>query len=300
MFLKTENTNFIIVFLISENNWMETVDLSSLISGPVKEAVEPVKSGRLLEELLTKPINIKSSPTVSASVQLDTIKSSSDTISKVQSTDLSLSLNSSNDDGLEALFLQQQLQELYDATISSGDMDIGELSTSSEISLISEDTEESLLDGSDEFIGSPLSSEDIDSILSSSGPSSPSDSIHITENDPDYSPYSPEIKSDKKSKKGRSSKASKSSTKSRTTPYEVEGGKLDKKERKRIQNRNAAIRYREKKRAQKGDIHTEEEDLSSKNKELKTKVEHLTNEIKYMKSLIVEVCQARGLKISFK
>lgn len=301
-FLNEPTSLTLLECFIAENDWMETVDLSTLLetSGPVVEETKPAKSGRLLEELLTNPIKIKSSPTVSESLQLDTFNSES-------SSSLNEQLNEQNthvtdiisfgtsDDGVDALLLQQQLQELYEAAVSTSDMDTCD-NTSGEISLISESTEESLLESSNEFIGSPLSSEDIDSILSGSGPSSPSDSI---ENDPDYRPSIE--KSSKKSKKSRTSKTSSSNSKSRPTPYEkpvVE--KIDKKERKRIQNRNAAIRYREKKRAQKGSIHTEEEDLAIRNKELKTKVEHLNNEIKYMKNLLVEVCQARGLKIEFK
>lgn len=268
----------------SQNKLLSTV-------GENKVSSIPTGGSRLLEELLTKPIKIKSSPTVSRIAQFDS-KSENDTGSvhiKIQEdgmeTDNQCSIleQAINEiDGLDALILQQQLHDIYDASIASTDT-IGNENTSSEISLI---------DGNNEFlIASPLSSEDIDSILSCSEPASPSSSV---QDDPDYIPTSSPEKRSKRSCK--SSKASKS----RASPYDKPIEKMDRKERKRIQNRNAAIRYREKKRAERGTIHSEEDILQDKNKELKTKVEHLSNEINYMKTLLTEVCEARGLKIQFK
>jgi hypothetical protein len=273
---------------------MEISNLTSLVDettnsqnkstvGENKVSSIPTGGSRLLEELLTNPIKIKSSPTVARIVQFDS-KSENDTSSvhiKIPETDNQSSIleQAINEiDGLDALFLQQQLHDIYDASIASTDT-IANENTSSEISLI---------DGNNEFlIASPLSSEDIDSILSGSEPASPSSS---SQDDPDYIPsISPE-------KRSKSSKASKS----RASPYDKPIEKVDRKERKRIQNRNAAIRYREKKRAERGTIHSEEDILQDKNKELKTKVEHLSNEINYMKTLLKEVCEARGLKIQFK
>lgn len=281
--------------------WMEISNLTSLVdettNSPNKSTVGadkvssiPTGGSRLLEELLTKPIKIKSSPTVSPIVQLDS-KSENDTSVHIKfpeegmETDNQCSIleQAINEiDGLDALILQQQLHDIYDASVASTDT-IANENTSSEISLI---------DSNNEFlIASPLSSEDIDSILSCSEPASPSSSVQY---DPDYIPSSSPEKRSKRSCK--SSKASKS----RESPYDKPIEKMDRKERKRIQNRNAAIRYREKKRAERGTIHSEEDILQDKNKELKTKVEHLSNEINYMKTLLTEVCEARGLKIKFK
>jgi hypothetical protein len=99
-----------------------------------------------LEELLTNPIKIKSSPTVARIVQFDS-KSENDTSSvhiKIPETDNQSSIleQAINEiDGLDALFLQQQLHDIYDASIASTDT-IANENTSSEISLI---------DGNNEF-----------------------------------------------------------------------------------------------------------------------------------------------------
>lgn len=291
-------SNYFVIPDPFSQEWMEISNLTSLVDettnsqnkstvGENKVSSRPTGGSRLLEELLTNPIKIKSSPTVARIVQFDS-KSENDTSSvhiKIPETDNQCSIleQAINEiDGLDALILQQQLHDIYDASIASTDT-IANENTSSEISLI---------DGNNEFLmASPLSSEDIDSILSGSEPASPSSS---SQDDPDYMPS---ISPEKRSK--RSCKSSKAS-KSRASPYDKPIEKVDRKERKRIQNRNAAIRYREKKRAERGTIHSEEDILQDKNKELKTKVEHLSNEINYMKTLLKEVCEARGLKIQFK
>lgn len=299
---------------LEENNWMETVDLSCLLGDnnsllSEQETIpHTIKSGRLLEELLTQPIKIKSSPTVPKNTQYDAVKViknnsvenkliNNQTEVLSQKLDISIKSGSILDeamgeiDGLDTLYLQQQLQELYDSSISHCDSSISDGATSNEVSLL-DSSNSSLMDVSmNEFIASPLSSADIDSILSSPEPASPASSI---QEDPDYVPYISDSSTNKKSRK------SPKEGKSKPKPYDKPVEKLDKKERKRIQNRNAAIRYREKKRQERGTIHTDEDVLSDKNKELKTKVEQLVNEISYMKNLLTEVCQARGLKIQFK
>ncbi|XP_076072404.1 uncharacterized protein LOC143044339 [Mytilus galloprovincialis] len=299
---------------LEENNWMETVDLSCLLGDnnsllSEQETIpHTIKSGRLLEELLTQPIKIKSSPTVPKNTQYDAVKVIKNNsvenelinnATEVSSQKLDISIKSGSIleeamgeiDGLDTLYLQQQLQELYDSSISHCDSSISDGATSNEVSLL-DSSSSSIMDVSmNEFIASPLSSEDIDSILSSPEPASPASSI---QEDPDYVPYISDSSTNKKSKK------SPKEGKSKPKPYDKPVEKLDKKERKRIQNRNAAIRYREKKRQERGTIHTDEDVLSDKNKELKTKVEQLVNEISYMKNLLTEVCQARGLKIQFK
>ncbi|XP_052067927.1 uncharacterized protein LOC127707439 [Mytilus californianus] len=298
---------------LEENNWMETVDLSCLLGDnsllSEQETIpNTTKSGRLLEELLTQPIKIKSSPTVPKNMQYDAVKViQNDSVknelvynpTEVLNQKLDHSIKSGSIleeameeiDGINTLILQQQLQELYDSNISHCDTSISDGATSNEVSLL-DSSNSSLMDVTmNEFIASPLSSEDIDNILSSPEPASPSSSI---QEDPDYVPYISDGSTNKKSKK------SQKEGRSKTKPYDKPVEKLDKKERKRIQNRNAAIRYREKKRQERGTIHSDEDVLSDKNKELKTKVEQLVNEISYMKNLLTEVCQARGLKIQFK
>jgi len=70
---------------------------------------------------------------------------------------------------------------------------------------------------------------------------------------------------------------------------------MDKKDRKKLQNKNAAIRYRMKKKEEAVDIVTEEKDLEDVNTKLKTKVDDLQREIKYMKSLMKDICKAKGI-----
>lgn len=67
------------------------------------------------------------------------------------------------------------------------------------------------------------------------------------------------------------------------------------KERKKHQNRNAATKYRQKKRAELDKICSEEQELEHKNKELKQKVESLSTEIDYLKGLMREILTARGI-----
>jgi len=80
-------------------------------------------------------------------------------------------------------------------------------------------------------------------------------------------------------------------------PEHVIMEQLDKKDRKKLQNKNAAIRYRMKKKEEALDIVGEEQQLEDVNTQLKTKVDDLQREIKYMKSLMEDVCRAKGIAI---
>lgn len=59
--------------------------------------------------------------------------------------------------------------------------------------------------------------------------------------------------------------------------------------RKRVQNKNAAQRYRSKKKNEDCDLKTNLEDLEDRNMELKEKVKDITKEISYLKGLINEL-----------
>jgi len=63
----------------------------------------------------------------------------------------------------------------------------------------------------------------------------------------------------------------------------------DRKQKKKIQNKNAAQRYREKKREEKGVVKTEVEVLEEKNANLKARADDLTREISYLKALLEEI-----------
>ncbi|KAM4720813.1 cyclic AMP-dependent transcription factor ATF-4 [Rhinophrynus dorsalis] len=76
----------------------------------------------------------------------------------------------------------------------------------------------------------------------------------------------------------------------------VAGGqpKVDRKKKKMEQNKTAATRYRQKKRAEQEAISGECRELETKNDALKEKVDSLTKEIQYLKDLIEEVRKAKS------
>lgn len=71
-----------------------------------------------------------------------------------------------------------------------------------------------------------------------------------------------------------------------------------KKLKKMAQNKTAATRYRQKKRAEQGSLLDEHGLLERKNLELTEKADSLAREIEYLKELMEEVCQARSAKVS--
>ncbi|XP_071964416.1 uncharacterized protein [Antedon mediterranea] len=70
--------------------------------------------------------------------------------------------------------------------------------------------------------------------------------------------------------------------------------KPSRRERKKDQNKQAATRYREKKRTETMAIRSEVEELENRNTELKDTVESMTKEIKYLKDLLQEVLTVKG------
>lgn len=76
----------------------------------------------------------------------------------------------------------------------------------------------------------------------------------------------------------------------------VKGEKLDKRLKKMEQNKTAATRYRQKKRAEQEALTGECKELEKKNEALKEKADSLAKEIQYLKDLMEEVRKARGKK----
>ncbi|XP_006865323.1 PREDICTED: cyclic AMP-dependent transcription factor ATF-4 [Chrysochloris asiatica] len=76
----------------------------------------------------------------------------------------------------------------------------------------------------------------------------------------------------------------------------VKGEKWDKKLKKMEQNKTAATKYRQKKRAEQEALAGEWKELEKKNEALKEKADSLAKEIQYLKDLIEEVRRARGKK----
>ncbi|CAL1540517.1 unnamed protein product [Lymnaea stagnalis] len=156
-----------------------------------------------------------------------------------------------------------------------------------------------------EVVNSSLLISDVESLVSSSAPSSPFTTCSIIESSPElykvisassiepgkrFSPYSKAKLSRKDSNGSR-----KVRPQAQPVPEHVIEEQLNKKDRKKLQNKNAAIRYRQKKKNEAVGIKSEEQVLEEENSKLKVKVEDLQREIKYMKNLMEDVCRAKGL-----
>ncbi|XP_078482192.1 transcription factor protein [Ciona intestinalis] len=70
---------------------------------------------------------------------------------------------------------------------------------------------------------------------------------------------------------------------------------VERKQRKRDQNKNAATRYRERKRLEFSKQESEQRVLEDKNKSLHDNVNRVTREIEYLKELMIEVYKIKGL-----
>ncbi|XP_076459192.1 uncharacterized protein LOC143292618 [Babylonia areolata] len=175
--------------------------------------------------------------------------------------------------------------------------------------------------GNIQFLQSPLSPDDVESVLSSASsqssspaptpspsPSSTVDtSILLTDGSWSFSstdlykvventdksrptPYSRSQKTPKSSKsKGRKQTASIS-----PNPTELELELMSKKDRKKLQNKNAAIRYRMKKKKETDEKRSEVDELEAINDDLREKCDELQREVKCMKDLINDIRKARG------
>lgn len=80
----------------------------------------------------------------------------------------------------------------------------------------------------------------------------------------------------------------------RVEPYPTNGVRPERKERKREQNKTAALKYRQKKRTEQGIFVSECDQLEKRNGELKSRVEELTREINYLKGLISEIYSSQA------
>jgi len=73
---------------------------------------------------------------------------------------------------------------------------------------------------------------------------------------------------------------------------------IERKERKKVQNKNAATKYRRKKRAEDECAREEFAELEAKNRNLKRRADEISSEIKYMKGLLNDVLKGKGLRIT--
>jgi len=145
---------------------------------------------------------------------------------------------------------------------------------------------------------SPVSIEDVECLLSS-GPLSPSGSLSA-DSDSSFSVASSDVsdvRSDGCGSVGRQR------DREVGCPYKNKSGRretkiLDKKLRKKQQNKDAALRYRLKKKAESITMEEDLQGLEGRNKELKDSVEQMTREIQYLKDLMAEVYKAELSKSS--
>ena len=150
---------------------------------------------------------------------------------------------------------------------------------------------------------SPVSLADVESLLSS-GPASPCCSLSAG-SESSYSMSSASSSSDSSDATKPCGRVRRPRDREVACPY---GSKsdgngrapriLDKKLRKKQQNKDAALRYRVKKKAEGSNTETTLHDLEGRNKELKDSVEQMTREIKYLKDLMTEVYKAEITKSS--
>lgn len=172
-----------------------------------------------------------------------------------------------------------------------------------------EDLEQPGLELSYEPILSPMSAEEVESILSE--PTSPGSSSVLEDSGFVDESVAETIDLSQLEELPRIQKASpgpqKRATieKSRNAPYTKqtstrESKAQERKLRKKQQNKDAALRYRQKKKAECNKELTECEKLENRNKELREKVDSMTREIDYLKSLMAEVYKAKGLIMTTK
>lgn len=132
----------------------------------------------------------------------------------------------------------------------------------------------------------------IDDMVQWSGPSSPSSSSSssnfgdCSSDDPEWIPETVEPQPDLD--------ISEKTPRKRAKPYS-RAPTEDKKSRKKEQNKNAATRYRMKKKAEIEEILEEERNMQKKNEELENKIGDVQKEIKYLKGLMRELFKAKGL-----
>lgn len=87
----------------------------------------------------------------------------------------------------------------------------------------------------------------------------------------------------------------KSPKKKRSTKPYIRVAPEEKRQRKKEQNKNAATRYRIKKKQEVEEILSEEKNLKDKQEKLKTDLMDVKREIKYLKNLMRDVFKAKGL-----
>ncbi|GCC32021.1 cyclic AMP-dependent transcription factor ATF-4-like [Chiloscyllium punctatum] len=137
---------------------------------------------------------------------------------------------------------------------------------------------------------------DSDSGVGASPPHSPAESSDrsISEGSPQSSGLSSDDLSPRRPKPYDRPSVENTGSSSKVKVSSVESRGLEKKLKKMEQNKSAATRYRQKKRAEHGAILAECTLLEEKNKNLQEKADSLVKEIQYLKDLIEEVRKAKS------
>jgi len=308
-------------------DWMETVDINSLLNEsnaaiaeapviqipPAVPDVEPepprqegmnASAFELLKALLTGTVTEptlpapKAEPVVSVPVSPEAIVPEMPFF-----VDSSFDVLLNNENESSDLSIEDLIEIQPEISLDNGDI----IEIKPQITLNSSEGVQNSMCYSN--ISSPMSNSDLESLLSS--PSSPTNNsitlyTTIDNSQLDTSIESNDSFSDKGSQigdpdftiiKSRSRSQKVKKEKSRSSPYDVDPVYLDKKDRKKVQNKNAATRYRVKKKVEKETLSQQETRLTDKNKELKEKVDSLAREISYMKELMNEINKAKKSKI---
>lgn len=250
-------------------------DSNSDIASPssIHSDMELEKNQELIDELEEFFIKVDGSPT----------------IVDEETEPVSLPVNSSPNEILSALTSGKVLENNNTLTME-------DLNNAYTTSLVSEDGQNVII------IIAPNSPAEFDSFLEPLSPKSEfqpptsptatitNDSDSSYDTDPEWSPspasntsFSTQILSPPEQTKHRKKYARSRPPQAPTGPYPVE-----KKERKKAQNRTAAFRYREKKKSEQDLIDDELELLSTKNNVLKDKLTEMETEFKYLKKLMTE------------
>ncbi|KAL4241114.1 bZIP transcription factor [Mactra antiquata] len=312
-FLDGVDNNVTEIVPSTEKVGVEVLDIPTLLSSTnttevklesKKEGLKP-SAFELLKALLTgqQPPKTEFSLDVPVEVQQTRQEAESTVTSPVAEVpffDLS-GCDSVNDDSSSSDL--HPFENLIQPEISLGNGDIIEINISHDIDSSFTPSVQAV-DTSSYISLSPLSNE-ADSVLSS-GPSSPIESAEdFSTIDTSYlsdEASSSSVKSSQVSDESFTKLKSKSSkrNKVKTSPYDSDYETCnisDKRLRKKMQNKNAATRYRVKKRQEKETLQEQEVRLSDRNKELREKVESLQREIQYMKELMHEINKAKKSKI---
>lgn len=160
----------------------------------------------------------------------------------------------------------------------------------------------------DNSILSPVSANDVESVLSSSPPS-PSEEIDLASLFSSFTSEPVTLDGEQVGEVLHVGPQRPVREKARTTPYTVRAvthspiapaatssrkTKGDRRERKKEQNRTAALRYRDKKRSEQDILQQEADELMEANSVLREKKDSIAREIKYLKDLMAEVKKARS------